>query len=1177
MSEKKMVTLDGNEGAAHCAHALNEVISIYPITPSSPMGEWSDQWSAEERPNIWGTVPLVEEMQSEAGASGAYHGALQAGALGTTFTASQGLLLMIPNMYKIAGELTSTVMHVTARSVATHALSIFGDHSDVMAVRNTGWAMLCSATVQESMDNALIAQMATLEGKVPVLHFFDGFRTSHEEMKIEEVSYDTMRACIDDELVREHRYSRLSPDAPFVRGTAQNPDVFFQSREGANRYYADMPDIFQSAMDKFAKETGRQYHLFDYYGAEEAERVIVIMGSGAAVARETVEHLVKQGEKVGLLIVRLFRPFDVKRFLGALPGTVKRIAVLDRCKDPAAICEPLCADVREALKGRDITVVGGRYGLSSKDFTPAMVKGVYDELKKLAPKDSFTIGIEDDVTFTSLAYDPAFDTENPKTVRCLFYGLGSDGTVGANKNSIKIIGQETDLYAQGYYSYDSKKSGGITVSHLRFGPDPIYASYLINKANFLACHVYSFLEKLDILKNAADGGTFLLNSPFGPEEIWDKLPYTYQRQIIDKKLKFYVIDAVKIAKQTGMGSRTNTIMQTCFFAISGILPQDKAIEAIKNSIVKSYTKKGQAIVDKNIKAVDETLANLYEVKVPEKATAAFDILPPVADDAPEFVKQVLGPMMVMEGDSLPVSALPEDGTFPSATTQYEKRNIAIDIPVWDPSLCIQCGKCVLVCPHAAIRSKVYDKECLKEAPAAFKHAEAKFPNFKGCDFTVQIAPEDCTGCGLCAHNCPINKTKPEDPHRPLIMQPQMPLREQERKNWNYFLELPEADKTKLNTATVKDVQLLRPLFEFSGACAGCGETPYLKLLSQLFGDRALIANATGCSSIYGGNLPTTPWCVNDDGRGPAWSNSLFEDAAEFGLGFRLTIDKHKQYAEELLRKMTPVIGEETVKQILEAPQTNGTEIKAVMDKIETLKEQLHYMGTEEAEELESVIDNLAKKSVWCVGGDGWAYDIGYGGLDHVIASGKNVNILVLDTEVYSNTGGQASKSTPRGAVAKFAAAGKRMGKKDLAMMAMSYGNVYVGKVALGANDAHTVKVFEEAEAYEGPSIIIAYCHCIAHGIDMVKGLDQQKKAVESGHWMLMRYNPDLAKEGKNPLIIDSKDPTLPLEDYIYNEVRYKSLKAANPEEAAILLKEEEKSIKDRWRFYRHMADMKMEG
>ncbi|WP_270553946.1 pyruvate:ferredoxin (flavodoxin) oxidoreductase, partial [Cloacibacillus evryensis] len=859
MSEKKMVTLDGNEAAAHVAHAVNEVISIYPITPSSPMGEWSDQWSAESRPNIWGTVPLVEEMQSEAGASGAYHGALQAGALGTTFTASQGLLLMIPNMYKIAGELTSTVMHVTARSVAAHALSIFGDHSDVMAVRNTGWAMLSSATVQESMDNALIAQMATLEGKVPVLHFFDGFRTSHEEMKIEEIPYDAMRACIDDDLVREHRYNRLTPDAPFIRGTAQNPDVFFQSMEGRNRYYADMPDTVQQAMDKFAKTIGRQYHLFDYYGSPEAERVIIIMGSGAAVAREAVDRLNQEGEKVGLIIVRLFRPFDITRFTNALPGTVKKIAVLDRSKDPAANSEPLCADVKEALNGSGITIVGGRYGLSSKDFTPAMVKGVYDELRKLAPKDGFTIGIEDDVTYTSLPYDPSFDTENPKTVRCLFYGLGSDGTVGANKNSIKIIGQETDLYAQGYYSYDSKKSGGITVSHLRFGPDPIYASYLINKANFLACHVYSFLEKLDILKNAADGGTFLLNAPFGPEQIWDKLPKTYQQKIIDKHLKLYVIDAVKIAKQTGMGSRTNTIMQTCFFAISGILPQDKAIKAIKDSIIKSYTKKGQAIVDKNIKAVDETLANLYQVKVPAEATSAFDILPPVAEDAPEFVKQILGPMMIMEGDSLPVSALPEDGTYPSATTQYEKRNIAIDIPVWDPSLCIQCGKCVLVCPHAAIRAKVYAPEKLEQAPAAFRHAQAKFPNFKDYDFTIQTAPEDCTGCGLCAANCPINKTKAEDPHRPLIMRTQMPIRETEKANWNYFLSLPETDKAKLNTATVKDVQLLRPLFEFSGACAGCGETPYLKLLSQLFGDRAIIANATGCSSIYGGNLPTTPW------------------------------------------------------------------------------------------------------------------------------------------------------------------------------------------------------------------------------------------------------------------------------------------------------------------------------
>lgn len=1174
MSAKKMVTLDGNEAAAHVAHAVNEVISIYPITPSSPMGEWSDQWSAENRPNIWGTVPLVEEMQSEAGASAAYHGAVQAGALGTTFTASQGLLLMIPNMYKIAGELTSTVMHVTARSLATHALSIFGDHADVMAVRNTGWAMLCSATVQEAMDNALIAQMATLEGRVPVLHFFDGFRTSHEEMKVEEVSYDTMRACIDDDLVREHRYRRLSPDAPVVRGTAQNPDVFFQAREGANAYYAAMPDIFQSAMDKFAKETGRQYHLFDYYGAPDADRVIVIMGSGAAVAHETVDYLVKHGEKVGLVTVRVYRPFDIKRFANALPATVKKIAVLDRSKDPAAICEPLCADVREALNGTNITIVGGRYGLSSKDFTPAMVKGVYDELKKFEPKDSFTIGIEDDVTFTSLPYDPSFDTEDPKTIRCLFYGLGSDGTVGANKNSIKIIGQLTDLYAQGYYSYDSKKSGGFTVSHLRFGPDPIYASYQINKANFLACHVYSFLEKLDILKNAADGGTFLLNAPFGPDEIWDKLPLTYQKQIISKKLKFYVIDAVKIAKETGMGSRTNTIMQTCFFAISGILPQEEAIQAIKNSIIKSYTKKGQAIVDKNMKAVDATLANLHEVKVPAEATSKTDILPPVADDAPEFVKKVLGPMMVLEGDSLPVSALPEDGTFPSATTQYEKRNIAIDIPVWDPKLCIQCGKCVMVCPHAAIRSKVYSKDLLKDAPATFKSTDAKWKNFPGEAFTLQIAPEDCTGCGLCSYNCPV-KAKPGSDARPLTMHTQMPLRAAEHDNWNFFLSIPEVDKTKLNTMLVKDVQLLRPLFEFSGACAGCGETPYLKLLSQLFGDRAIIANATGCSSIYGGNLPTTPWAMNDEGRGPAWSNSLFEDAAEFGLGFRLTIDKHKEYATELLTKMAPVLGDDVVKGILEAPQTNTTEIHAVQEKIDALKEQLQYIGTEQAEELASVADNLAKKSVWCIGGDGWAYDIGYGGLDHVIASGKNVKILVLDTEVYSNTGGQASKSTPRGAVAKFAAAGKRMGKKDLAMMAMSYGNVYVGKVSIGANDAHAVKVFQEAEAYDGPALIICYCHCIAHGINMVKGLEQQKKAVASGHWMLMRYNPDLVKQGKNPLIIDSKDPTLPLEEYIYNETRYKSLKTTKPEEAAALLKEEEEALRRNWRLYKYMAQMPM--
>jgi len=1175
MTERKMVTLDGNEAAAYVAHAVNEVIAIYPITPSSPMGEWADQWTSERRPNIWGTVPHVEEMQSEAGASGAYHGAIQAGALGTTFTASQGLLLMIPNMYKIAGELTSTVMHVTARTVATHALSIFGDHSDVMAVRQTGWSMLCSSTVQEVMDMALISQMATLESRVPVLHFFDGFRTSHEEMKVEEISYDDMRALIDDDLVRAHRYNRLSPDSPFIRGSAQNPDVFFQAREACTPFYEAVPDITQKAMDRFAKQVGRKYHLFDYYGAEDAERVIVMMGSGAAVARETVERLMQNGENVGVLVVRLFRPFDVSRFLNALPATVSRIAVLDRCKDPAAICEPLCMDVREALSGSDIMVVGGRYGLSSKDFTPAMVKGVYDELKKALPKDSFTIGIEDDISFSSLDYDPSFDTEDPKTVRCLFYGLGSDGTVGANKNSIKIIGGETDLYAQGYYSYDSKKSGGITVSHLRFGPNPIYASYMINSANFVACHVYSFLEKLDVLKHAAEGGTFLLNSPFGPDEVWDKLPRTTQQRIIDKKLKFYTIDAVKIARETGMGGRTNTIMQTCFFAISGVLEKKRAIKAIKDSIVKSYSRKGQAVVDKNIAAVDATLANLYEVKVPKKATSKFDIKPPVADDAPEFVKDVLGPMMVLQGDSLPVSCLPEDGTFPSGTTQYEKRSIAIDIPSWDPSLCIQCGKCALVCPHAAIRAKVYDADLLKGAPETFKSTDAKWKDFEGAKFTIQVAPEDCVGCGLCAYNCPV-KAKEGSTARPLMMVTQMDVREKERDNWNFFLELPDVDRSKLNLGLVKDVQLLRPLFEFSGACAGCGETPYLKLLSALFGDRAIIANATGCSSIYGGNLPTTPWAVNDDGRGPAWSNSLFEDAAEFGLGFRMAIDKHREYAAELLEKMSPVLGKKLVKSILEAPQTTEAEINELRQKVEELKVQLEYMGTEEAEELISVVDNLVRKSVWCVGGDGWAYDFGYGGLDHVIASGKNVNILVLDTEVYSNTGGQMSKSTPRGAVAKFAAGGKRLGKKDLALMAMSYGNVYVGRVALGANDAHTVKVFREAEAYDGPSIIIAYSHCIAHGIDMVKGLEQQKKAVESGHWILMRYNPDLAKEGKNPLVLDSKEPTLPLKDYIYNETRYKSLANADPEVAEALLKEEEKEIKARWRYYSHMAAMKME-
>jgi len=1066
-------------------------------------------------------------------------------------------------------------MHVTARTLATHALSIFGDHSDVMAVRSTGWSMLCSSTVQETMDMALIAQMATLESRVPIVHFFDGFRTSHEEMKVEEIDYDDMRALIDNDLVRSHRYNRLSPDMPFIRGTAQNPDVFFQAREASSSFYKAVPDITQKAMDEFAKRMGRSYHLFDYYGAEDAERVIVLMGSGASVARETANKLNKDGEKVGVLVIRLFRPFDISRFVDTLPRTVKKVAVLDRCKEATSICEPLCMDVKRALACRDITVVGGRYGLSSKDFTPAMVKGVFDELKKEAPKDSFTIGINDDVNFSSLDYDPSFDTEDPETVRCLFYGLGADGTVGANKNSIKIIGSETNLYAQGYYSYDSKKSGGITVSHLRFGPNPILASYLINKANFVACHVFSFLEKLNILEAAAPGGTFLLNSPFSADEVWDKLPLTTQKHIINKKLKFYTIDAIKIARESGLRERTNTIMQTCFFAISGVLEREEAIKAIKDSIVNTYGVKGQLVVDKNIAAVDATLANLCEVKVPESATSTFDIKSPVSDDAPEYVKSILAPMMALKGDSLPVSALSEDGTFPSGTTQYEKRNIAIDVPSWDPSLCIQCGKCSIVCPHAAIRAKVYDGEILKDAPATFKSLDAKWKNFEGMKYTIQVATEDCTGCGLCVANCPV-KAKEGSTDRPLTMVNQMEVRGPESDNWRFFLDIPEADRSKLNTDLVKDVQLLRPLFEFSGACSGCGETPYLKLLSALFGDRAMIANATGCSSIYSGNLPTTPWTVNEEGKGPSWSNSLFEDAAEFGLGFRLTLDKHAEYAAETLHNMRDQLGEELVEKILNAPQDTEEEIKSVERSVAELKARLEELDTEQAEELLSLADNLVKKSVWCVGGDGWAYDIGFGGLDHVIASGKNINLLVLDTEAYSNTGGQMSKATPLGAIAKFATAGKRQIKKDLALIAMSYGNVYVGRVALGANDAHTIKVFKEAEAYNGPSIIIAYSPCIAHGLNMVKGLDQQKKAVESGHWILMRYNPNLIKEGKNPLIVDSKEPSIKLEDYIYNENRYRRLKNTEPELAEMLLKEQEEEIKKRWRYYSHMAKMPME-
>jgi pyruvate-ferredoxin/flavodoxin oxidoreductase len=1183
MSRPK-VTIDGNEAAGYVAHRTNEVIAIYPITPSSNMGEWADEYSAKGIPNIWGTVPLVVEMQSEGGAAGAVHGSLQAGSLTTTFTAAQGLLLMIPNMFKIAGELTSTVFHVSARTVATHALSIFGDHSDVMAVRSTGFGLLASNSVQEVMDLALIAQASTLEARVPLVHFFDGFRTSHEVGKVEQLTLDDMRAMLDDGLIQAHRQRAMSPDRPVLRGTAQNPDVFFQARETCNPYYLACPTIVQNAMDNFAKLVGRQYHLFDYVGAPDAERVVVLMGSGAEAAEETVQYLTARGEKVGVLKVRLFRPFSVEHFVKALPKTAKTLAVLDRTKEPGAAGEPLYQDVVTALNeaasagespfAATPRVIGGRYGLSSKEFTPAMVKAVLDEAAKPKPKNHFTVGITDDVTHTSLDYDPAFSTEDPKTVRALFFGLGADGTVGANKNSIKIIGEDTDNYAQGYFVYDSKKSGALTISHLRFGPKPIHSTYLISQASFVACHQFSFLERLDVLKGAAPGATFLLNSLYGPDEVWDHLPKTVQRQIIDKKLRFYVIDAYKVAERTGMGVRINTIMQTCFFAISGVLPRDEAIAAIKHAIEKTYGKRGEAVVKKNFAAVDAALEHLHEVKVPGRVTSSFDLRPAVPAQAPEFVQKTLAKIIANEGDSLPVSAFPKDGTFPTGTTQWEKRNIALEIPVWDADVCIQCGKCILVCPHAVIRAKVYSPDLLKDAPATFKSAPARWREFKELRYTLQVAPEDCTGCELCVEVCPA-KNKQETRLKAINMAPQPPLRETERDNWNFFLGLPEMNRDVLNLAQVKDVQLLEPLFEFSGACAGCGETPYIKLLSQLFGDRAMVANATGCSSIYGGNLPTTPYAFNRDGRGPTWNNSLFEDNAEFGLGMRLAIDKQRQYATELVQKMAGQIGDELAKGLLDADQTTEAGIKAQRDRVADLKAKLHGIKTSEARGLLGVADALVKKSVWIVGGDGWAYDIGFGGLDHVLASGYNVNVLVLDTEVYSNTGGQMSKSTPLGAVAKFAAGGKPRPKKDLAMIAMTYGNIYVARVAFGMNDMHTVRAFQEAEAFDGCSMIIAYSHCIAHGYDLKHGLDQQKAAVQSGHWPLIRYNPDLVKQGKNPLILDSKAPTLTLDKFENNETRFTMLNHSDPEAAKRLLELAQAEVTARWRLYEHWAAMPM--
>ena len=1176
--DKPIIMVDGNEAAASVAHRLSEVIAIYPITPSSAMGEFADEWSAKGKPNLWGTVPLVIEMQSEGGAAGTVHGALQTGALTTTFTASQGLLLMIPNMYKIAGELTSAVFHVAARSIAAQGLSIFGDHQDVMAVRQTGWALLASGSVQEAHDFAAIAQMSTLKTRVPFLHFFDGFRTSHEVAKIFYLANDELRLLLDGELIRAHRARALTPERPVLRGTAQNPDVYFQARETVNPFYAATPAIVQEMMDKFAQVTGRQYHLFEYAGHPEAERVVILMGSGGETAEATVKRLVAKGEKVGVLRARLYRPFSVEHFIKALPQSVKKIAVLDRTKEPGALGEPLYLDVVNALveSGRNnIKVIGGRYGLSSKEFTPAMVKAALDELSKPEPKNHFTVGIHDDVSNTSLEYDASFSIEDEQTVRCVFFGLGSDGTVGANKNSIKIIGEETENFAQGYFVYDSKKSGQMTTSHLRFGPKPIQAPYLIepNQANFVACHQFNFLERFDMLKYAQEGAVFLLNSLYGPEEIWNRLPSEAQKDILEKKLKFYVINGYDVAEKAGMGQRVNTIMQTAFFAISGALPREQAIAEIKRAIEKTYGKRGEAVVKKNYEAVDRTLEHLYEVKVPQAITSEAARRLPVPNEAPEFVKNVLGRMIQFEGDEIPVSALPNDGTYPLATSQWEKRNIALEIPVWDEKLCIQCGKCVIVCPHAVIRHKVYSEVALASAPETFKHMPSKFKEFSaGYAYTVQVAPEDCTGCTLCVEACPV-KDKTQVGRRAINMQAQPPLRESEAKNWDFFMKIPDLDRKLINPSTIKNSQLLRPLFEFSGACAGCGETPYVKLVSQLFGDRAVIANATGCSSIYGGNLPTTPWSVDANGRGPAWSNSLFEDNAEFGLGMRLTLDKQNEYARELLESITGEVGSEVVNAILNADQSDDAGIEAQRERVTALKNKLSESNDSKAKELVSVADALVKKSVWIIGGDGWAYDIGYGGLDHVMASGRNVNILVLDTEVYSNTGGQASKATPRAAVAKFAMGGKAMPKKDLGLLAMSYGYVYVAKIAMGANDQQTLKAFLEAEAYDGPSLIIAYSPCIAHGYDMARSLDQTKLAVQSGHWSLFRYDPRLAGQGENPLVIESKEPSVPFSQYAYNETRYKMLTQMDEDRAEELMRDAQKDAKSRWTLYQQMAAM----
>jgi pyruvate-ferredoxin/flavodoxin oxidoreductase len=1183
--KREMVMTDANEATAHVAYRLNEVIAIYPITPSSGMGEFADQWAAEGVPNIWGTIPTVIEMQSEGGAAGAVHGALQAGSLSTTFTASQGLLLMIPNMYKIAGELSPAVFHVSARSLAAQALSIFGDHSDVMAVRQTGWGLLASNSPQEAQDTAVIATAATLRSRIPFVHFFDGFRTSHEINKIERVTDDDLREMINEDMILDHRARALSPDHPFIRGTAQNPDTYFQGRETVNRYYPEAIRIVQEEMDRFADLTGRQYHLVEYYGAPDADRVVVIMGSGAETASEVAKYLNARGEKVGVVIVRLYRPFPVQQFIDVIPASVQKIAVLDRTKEPGSIGEPLYQDVINALNVGINTgsvacasmplVTGGRYGLSSKDFTPAMVKGVFDDLAKDSPKEHFTVGIVDDVTNLSIDYDSSFEILRDNVIQAMFFGLGSDGTVGANKNSIKIIGEETPNYAQGYFEYDSKKSGGVTVSHLRFGPEPIRAPYFIsdNEANFVACHQVSFVDRFDLLKYSRPGSVFLLNTISGPEEVWDTLPVEMQQDMLAKKIQFYVIDAYKVAEATGMGNRINTIMQTCFFAISGVLPREEAIGAIKHSIEKTYGKKGEKVVLKNYEAVDQAVANMYKVEYPQVITSQLRRRTPVPANAPVFVKEVLGEMIARNGDKIPVSKLPDDGTYPSATTKWEKRNIALEIPIWEPDLCIQCGRCSFVCPHATIRNKVYPTALLANAPATFKSKPSNFREWKeGYSWTVQVAPEDCVGCGLCVENCP-GKDKKDPTRHAINMGAQPPIRETEAENWDFFLNLPLLPREDVRATNIKNSQQLEPLFEFSGACAGCGETPYVKLATQLFGDRMIVANATGCSSIYGGNQPTTPWAVNQKGKGPAWSNSLFEDNAEFGLGMRLSVDKSTAIAHELVTKNADLIGRELAEALLSADQSDEAGINEQRKRVKQLKEVLVGRTENELAQLNSLADYLVKKSVWIMGGDGWAYDIGYGGLDHVLASGHNVNVLVLDTEVYSNTGGQSSKATPIGAVAKFAANGKERPKKDLGMIAMTYGNIYVARVAMGASDAQTLKAFNEADSYDGPSLIIAYSHCINHGIDMKLGLVQQKLAVNSGAWVLYRYDPRLMVEGKNPLQLDSKAPSVNVSDYAYNENRYRMLLRQDEARAEELMKKAETDAARRWSLYSQMADL----